>query len=223
MDMSNSVLLPSPQQRVWEALNDPQILKACIKGCESLEKSGDNAYKVAMTLAIGPVKAKFKGELELTDIVAPDSYTIRFAGQGGVAGFGKGNAQVSLAPEGAGTRLSYTVNAQVGGKIAQVGSRLIDGASKKMADDFFEAFRNALAASGPPMGGEPVAEVSAAPAAAAHVEAAATAVDVAPDPSTTPVSAVRAGLVPPTGTAHSQLTWLALAIAAGATWLMLRW
>ena len=145
MDMSNSVLLPSTQQRVWDALNDPEILKRCIAGCESIDRVDDNAYKVAMTLAIGPVKAKFKGELKLTDIDAPNAYTIRFEGQGGVAGFGKGNARVSLAPEDDGTRLSYTVNAQVGGKIAQVGSRLIDGASKKMADDFFRAFREVVA------------------------------------------------------------------------------
>lgn len=145
MDMSNSVLLPSTQQRVWDALNDPEILKRCIAGCESIDRIDDNAYKVAMTLAIGPVKAKFKGELKLTDIEAPNAYTIRFEGQGGVAGFGKGNARVSLAPEDDGTRLSYTVNAQVGGKIAQVGSRLIDGASKKMADDFFRAFREVIA------------------------------------------------------------------------------
>ena len=145
MDMSNSVILPSTQQRVWDALNDPEILKRCIAGCESIDRVDDNAYKVAMTLAIGPVKAKFKGELKLTDIEAPNAYTIRFEGQGGVAGFGKGNARVSLAPEDGGTRLSYTVNAQVGGKIAQVGSRLIDGASKKMADDFFRAFREVAA------------------------------------------------------------------------------
>lgn len=220
MDMSNSVLLPSAQQRVWEALNDPAILKACIKGCESLEKTGDNAYKVAMTLAIGPVKAKFKGELEITDIVAPDSYTIRFAGQGGVAGFGKGNAQVSLTPEGTGTRLSYIVSAQVGGKIAQVGSRLIDGASKKMADDFFEAFRAALAEAAPPAGSEPMV-------ASAGVVDGATRDGTASAPvGNTPVGAV----ILNDGTAsttlhhdsHRKLTWLAIAIAAGTAWLMLR-
>lgn len=145
MDMINSVTLPSPQARVWEALNDPEILKQCIAGCESIEKTGENEYKVAMTVAIGPVKAKFKGNLRLTDIDPPNAYTLQFDGQGGVAGFGKGSAKVTLAPEGTGTRLAYTVNAQVGGKIAQLGSRLIDGASKKMADDFFEAFKGAIA------------------------------------------------------------------------------
>ena len=150
MDMSNAVVLPSTQARVWLALNDPEILKQCINGCESMEKTGDNQYAVAMTIAIGPVKAKFKGNLRLADIDAPNSYTLQFDGQGGVAGFGKGSAKVALLPEGEATRLAYTVNAQIGGKIAQLGSRLIDGASKKMADDFFEAFRVAIA---PPAAG----------------------------------------------------------------------
>jgi hypothetical protein len=145
MDMSNSVSLPSSQARVWEALNDPAILKQCIDGCESIERTGENEYKVAMTVAIGPVKAKFKGNLRLTDIDPPNAYTLQFDGQGGVAGFGKGSAKVTLTPEGAGTRLAYTVNAQIGGKIAQLGSRLIDGVSKKMADDFFKAFKAAIA------------------------------------------------------------------------------
>ena len=145
MDMTNSVALPSPQARVWEALNDPAILQRCIDGCEAIEKTGENEYKVAMTVAVGPVKAKFKGNLRLTDIDPPNAYTLQFDGQGGVAGFGKGSARVTLAPEGAGTLLAYTVHAQVGGRIAQLGSRLIDGASKKMADDFFKAFKVAIA------------------------------------------------------------------------------
>ena len=149
MDMSNAVVLPSTQARVWEALNDPAILKQCIKGCESMEKTGDNQYAVVMTIAIGPVKAKFKGNLRLTEIDAPNSYTLQFDGQGGVAGFGKGSASVALTPEDDSTRLSYTVNAQIGGKIAQLGSRLVDGASKKMADDFFQAFRVAIAPAEP--------------------------------------------------------------------------
>jgi len=150
MDMSNSVTLPAPQATVWAALNDPEILKQCVPGCESIAPTGDNAYQVAMTVSIGPVKAKFKGNLRLTDIHAPNAYTINFDGQGGIAGFGKGTARVTLTPEAAGTRLDYLVNAQIGGKIAQLGSRLVDGASKKMADDFFEAFRVALAAAAAP-------------------------------------------------------------------------
>jgi carbon monoxide dehydrogenase subunit G len=100
MDMTNSVTLPAPQAEVWDALNDPAILKQCINGCETIEKTGENAYSVAMTVAIGPVKAKFKGNLRLTDIDPPNAYTLQFDGQGGVAGFGKGSARVTLAPEG---------------------------------------------------------------------------------------------------------------------------
>src|SRR5438270_5998041 len=124
MDMSNSVTLPAPQPQVWAALNDPEILKQCIAGCESFEKTAENAYQVARTVAIGPVKAKFKGNLRLADIEPPTAYTLQFDGQGGVAGFGKGSAKVKLSPDAAGTRLDYTVNAQIGGKIAQLGSRL---------------------------------------------------------------------------------------------------
>ncbi|MEO8135091.1 MAG: carbon monoxide dehydrogenase subunit G [Betaproteobacteria bacterium] len=164
MDMRNSVTLPASQSQVWAALNDPQILKQCVPGCESIEATGENAYKVALTVAIGPVRAKFKGNLRLTDIDAPNAYTLNFDGQGGVAGFGKGTARVTLAPEAAGTRLDYLVQAQIGGKIAQLGSRLVDGASKKMADDFFEAFRVALAATmAPATSGPPGAEEVALP------------------------------------------------------------
>lgn len=159
MDMTNSVTLPSPQTRVWEALNDPEILQQCINGCETIEKTGENAYKVAMMIAIGPVRAKFKGNLRLTDIDPPHAYTLYFDGQGGVAGFGKGSAKVTLTSEGTGTRLAYTVNAQIGGKIAQLGSRLVDGASKKMADDFFAAFKTAIA----PAAAEVVTAVPATP------------------------------------------------------------
>ena len=145
MEMTGEQLIPLPQQRVWEALNDPAILKACIPGCESIEKISDTEYKVAMTAAIGPVKAKFNGKLLLADLNPPHSYSIAFEGSGGAAGFGKGAAQVSLLPEGSGTRLTYKATASVGGKLAQIGSRLIDGVAKKMSDDFFARF-NAMVA-----------------------------------------------------------------------------
>ena len=218
MDMSNSVLLPAPQTRVWAALNDPDILKRCINGCESIERTGDNAYKVAMTVSMGPVRAKFKGELRLADIDPPNTYTLQFEGQGGVAGFGKGSARVSLAPEDNGTRLSYTVNAQVGGKIAQLGSRLIDGASKKMADDFFEAFRSAIAADAA-ASVEPVAVAIAEPIPVAMAEPATGVTAAEPE-------RVEKSGDPNGGSRHrasnEDLTWLALAVAVAATWLMLR-
>jgi len=158
MEMTGEQLIPLAQQRVWESLNDPGILKACIPGCESIEKVSDTEYKVVMTAAIGPVKAKFNGKLLLADLNPPHSYSIAFEGTGGAAGFGKGAAQVSLLPEGNGTRLSYKATASVGGKLAQIGSRLIDGVAKKMSDDFFARFNATVApAPGPVAGptGEP--------------------------------------------------------------------
>ena len=157
MEMSGEQHIPLPQQRVWEALNDPEILKSCIPGCESIDRVSENEYKVAMTAAVGPVKAKFAGKLLLSDINPPNSYSLAFEGSGGAAGFGKGSAQVSLAPESGGTLLTYKAQASVGGKLAQIGSRLIDGVAKKMSDDFFIRFNKAVA---------PAAQ-SAIPAAAA--------------------------------------------------------
>jgi hypothetical protein len=149
MEMTGEQLISLPQAEVWRALNDPQILKACIPGCESIDKTSENEYRVAMTASVGPVKAKFNGKLVLSDLQPPNSYSLSFEGSGGAAGFGKGGAHVSLAPEGAGTRLSYTAKASVGGKLAQVGSRLIDGVAKKMADDFFTAFNKKVAGGAP--------------------------------------------------------------------------
>ena len=145
MEMTGEQLIPAAQAEVWRGLNDPEVLKACISGCESIERLSDTEYAVVTTAAIGPVKAKFRGKLLLADLAPPNSYSLFFDGQGGAAGFGKGSAKVSLAAEGAGTRLSYAVKAQVGGKLAQIGSRLIDGVAKKQADDFFTAFNQKIA------------------------------------------------------------------------------
>jgi carbon monoxide dehydrogenase subunit G len=149
MEMSGEQRIALPQAQVWAGLNDPEVLKASIPGCESIERVSDTEYKVAITAAVGPVKAKFNGKLLLADVNAPTSYRLAFEGSGGAAGFGKGGAQVSLAPDGAGTKLSYVANAQVGGKLAQVGSRLIDGVAKKMADEFFQRFNVQLAGPAP--------------------------------------------------------------------------
>jgi carbon monoxide dehydrogenase subunit G len=145
MEMTGEQLIPVPQAEVWRALNDPEVLKACIAGCESIERVSDTEYRVAMVAAVGPVKARFNGKLLLSELNPPNSYSLSFEGSGGAAGFGKGGARVSLETEGAGTRLSYTATASVGGKLAQVGSRLIDGVARKMADDFFTAFNEKLA------------------------------------------------------------------------------
>jgi uncharacterized protein len=153
MEMTGEQLIPVPQQKVWDALNDPEVLKACIPGCETIERVSDTEFKVALTAAVGPVKAKFNGKLLLGDVNPPNSYTLSFEGSGGAAGFGKGGATVALSPDGAGTKLAYTAKATVGGKLAQVGSRLIDGVAAKMANDFFSRFNQRLAP--PPAVGEP--------------------------------------------------------------------
>jgi carbon monoxide dehydrogenase subunit G len=145
MEMKGEQLVPASQASTWAALNDPEILKVCVPGCESIERVADNEYAVLMTARIGPVAAKFKGRLTLSDLKPPQSYSIAFEGQGGVAGFGKGGAQVQLAPEADGTRLSYQVKANVGGKLAQIGSRLVDAAARKLANDFFTAFNDKVA------------------------------------------------------------------------------
>jgi carbon monoxide dehydrogenase subunit G len=140
MELQGERLIPAPPDKTWAALNDPDTLKACIAGCESLERTGDDAFAAVVAVKVGPVSARFKGNLKMSNVVAPTSYTINFDGQGGVAGFGKGSADVVLSPEGADTRLKYLAKAQVGGKMAQVGSRLIDAAASKVAEDFFKAF-----------------------------------------------------------------------------------
>ncbi len=163
MEMTGEQIIPAAQAEVWHGLNDPGVLKACISGCESIERLSDTEYTVMTAVAIGPVKARFRGKLVLADLDPPNSYSLSFDGQGGTAGFGKGSAKVSLAAEGAGTRLSYVVKAQVGGKLAQIGSRLIDGVAKKMADDFFSAFNRKIAGPAPAAAGP---SAGAAPGAA---------------------------------------------------------
>ena len=158
MEMSGEQSIPASQADTWAALNDPEILKACVPGCESIEHIADNEYLVLMVARIGPVSAKFKGKLGLSDLKPPHSYAIAFEGQGGAAGFGKGSAQVQLAPDGDGTKLSYQVKAHVGGKLAQIGSRLVDAAARKIAQDFFNAFNEKMAA------------LHGAPATAGHEE-----------------------------------------------------
>jgi carbon monoxide dehydrogenase subunit G len=142
MDMQGARRLAVTQQQAWDALNDPEVLKTCIPGCDKVEATGENQYAIGMAVKIGPVAARFNGKILLADVLPPNSYTLSFEGQGGAAGFGKGSAKVSLAPpaEGAGCELSYTAHAQVGGKIAQVGQRLVDGVARQMADDFFRRF-----------------------------------------------------------------------------------
>lgn len=140
MDMKGEYRIPAPKQTVWEALNDPETLKACIPGCEEIDKTSDTEMKATVKAKVGPVSAKFKGKVTLSDLDPPNSYRISGEGQGGPAGFGKGGATVTLEEDGDDTVLRYEANAQVGGKLAQIGARLVDSAAKKIADQFFDNF-----------------------------------------------------------------------------------
>ena len=178
MEMSGQQRIAAGRDQVWAALNDPDVLKQCIPGCQELTKEGDNAFSAKVRAKVGPVSANFTGHVTLSDMVPPESYTISGEGKGGAAGFAKGGAKVSLAEDGAGTLLSYDVEAKVGGKMAQLGARLIDGTARKMADDFFSRFSEVVA---PAPAEAPEAVEAAEPAAApAHTPASAAAAAEAP-------------------------------------------
>ncbi len=167
MDMTGESRIPAPRQRVWEALNDPEILRQSIPGCEEIEKLSDTEMTAKVTAKVGPVKARFGGKVTLSDLDPPNGYKITGEGNGGAAGFAKGGATVRLSDDGAGTLLSYTVEAHVGGKLAQIGSRLIDATARKMADDFFARFSEVVGgAAAPAAAAEPSAPAAATPTAA---------------------------------------------------------
>ena len=144
MTMSGEVQLSASRDRVWAMLNDPAVLKGCIPGCEQLELNENNEFQAVATIKIGPVKARWKGKVRLSDLDPPNSYRISGEGEGGVAGFAKGGATVALSDRDGGTLLTYNVEAQIGGKLAQLGQRLINSAAKKTADDFFLKFAEAV-------------------------------------------------------------------------------
>lgn len=146
MTMTGEVQLPATRDVVWAKLNDAEVLKACIPGCEELTKNSDTEFQAIAVTKIGPVKARFKGKVHLTDLDPPNGYKISGEGDGGVAGFAKGGATVMLAEKDGGTLLTYNVEAQIGGKLAQLGQRLVNGAAKKVADDFFKNFAGQVAA-----------------------------------------------------------------------------
>lgn len=160
MDMTGEYRIPVSRERVWAALNDPAMLKAALPGCESLEKVSDTEFAAVVVAKVGPVKAKFNGNVALSNLNPPHSYTIAGEGKGGAAGFAKGGADVNLTEEDGATVLRYTARADVGGKLAQLGSRLIDGTAKKMADEFFANFRQLLTPAEPEAA---AAEVGAEP------------------------------------------------------------
>jgi carbon monoxide dehydrogenase subunit G len=202
VDINGEQRIPAPQTVVWDALNDPEALKASISGCESVEKVSDTQFTARVVMAIGPVKAKFNGDVTLSDIDAPNGYTITGKGSGGAAGFGKGSAKVSLTPDGDGTVLRYSANASVGGKLAQIGQRLVDSAARKMADDFFTNFTAYLTAKG---------AASSAPTATAAGET------PAPTPAEAAAAAAPAPTVSNDNKKPSILVWVGvIAIAAVA-------
>lgn len=186
MDMSGSQRIEAPRERVWEALNDPEILRQCIPGCEVVEKVSDTEFTAKVVAKVGPVSAKFSGKVTLSDMDPPNGYTITGEGSGGAAGFGKGGAKVALEPDGGATLLTYTAHAQVGGKLAQIGSRLVDATARKMADDFFTRFTAVVGAPAPEA---VVAEPR--PVGAAVAPAVTPAVAEAPPEIPLPIPAVR--------------------------------
>jgi carbon monoxide dehydrogenase subunit G len=148
MTMNGEYQLAVPRETVWEALNDAETLKSCIPGCEQLDKVSDTEFQAVAVTKIGPVKARFKGKVTLSELDPPNGYKISGQGDGGVAGFATGGATVKLEPKDGGTLLSYAVEAQIGGKLAQLGQRLVNGAAKKLADDFFQKFAASVSAAG---------------------------------------------------------------------------
>jgi uncharacterized protein len=183
MEFTGRYSIPASPERTWLALNDPEILRACIPGCERMDKTDPTHFSATATLKIGPVKATFKANIEMADLDPPQHCILKGEGQGGVAGFARGEADVRLAAEGTGTSLSYTAKATIGGKLAQIGQRLIDGAAKQIADDFFTRFSAAVAAG------------SQAPVAAAD---AGEATPDVPSPADKPAPPKREGLAPET-------------------------
>jgi carbon monoxide dehydrogenase subunit G len=147
MTMTGECPITAPRETVWKMLNDPEVLRACIPGCEELNKTSETSFEAVATSKIGPVKARFKGRVELSELDEPNGYCLSGEGNGGVAGFAKGRAKVTLSDSGANTILAYEVEAQIGGKLAQLGQRLVDGVAKRLADQFFTRFTELASAS----------------------------------------------------------------------------
>ncbi|MCX7865148.1 MAG: carbon monoxide dehydrogenase subunit G [Novosphingobium sp.] len=207
MQMKGEQRIAASQERVWEALNDPEVLKACIPGCQSLEREGENAFNAVAEVRIGPIGARFKGKVQLSDIDAPNGYTITGQGNGGVAGSAKGSAKVRLSADGSGTVITYDVDAEVGGRMAQLGGPIIDATARQLASKFFERFGELVGAAEAPAVSAPEAAISPPQAQA---------------PATAPAAGVFTGAAPtvPSPPAAAATPWgmataIAIAILAG--------
>lgn len=211
MDMTGSHRIEAPRRRVWDALNDPDVLRQCIPGCEEVQKLSDTEFAAKVVAKVGPVSAKFSGKVTLSDLDPPNGYTIAGEGSGGAAGFGKGGAKVALADDGAATVLSYTAHAQVGGKLAQIGSRLVDATARKMADEFFARFTQVVGA--PAVAEGPAEAPAGSPAPAPAAESVAVAESPPEIPLPLPAARGRSGLYVP---------WAAL-LAVGVLVVILAW
>lgn len=187
MELKGEQRIPMTRERVWAGLMDPQILKAAIPGCESVTDEGEGRMSVVVVAAIGPVKARFKGQLQMLDLQAPERYTLRFEGHGGMAGFAKGQAEVVLHAEAEGTRMVYQAQADIGGRLAQIGSRLVDAAAAHMSVQFFERLVEVMQA--------PVAAPVTAPAAAVPAPVAAAGVAAPVSVAPAPARAVESSMV----------------------------
>lgn len=218
MDLTGENRIPAPRAKVWEALNDPEILRQCIVGCEEIVKNSPTEWAAKVTAKVGPVKARFGGKVTLSELDPPNGYRITGEGTGGAAGFAKGGAVVKLTDAGSDTLLSYTVNAQVGGKLAQIGSRLIEGTTRKMADDFFTRFAAIVGGAPPETTEAPVPEPAAPAAPDIAVPEAPPAPAAAPEPA---ASSAAAPVVPVAATPNppppqygglSPLLWVPLLV-----------
>lgn len=207
MEITGTQTIPASRDVVWAALNNPEVLKKCLPGCESVEATTPEEFKVVVVTAIGPLRARFNGVLRMSEINAPESCVMVFEGQGGAVGFAKGSATVNLKTVAEGTELNYAAKAQIGGKLAQVGSRLIDSVAKKMSDDFFKAFRKQLA---------PADEVAAV-ASPAPTSTALTTQDATPHAVKAPANAVAPTTSTPSPSAATLVPgwWLIVAAFVG--------
>lgn len=224
MELTGDILIAAPRNKVWAGLNDPEVLVRCIPGCEAMEATSPTERTARVAVKVGPVRARFVGHIRMADVRENEGCTLNFEGSGGAAGMAKGHSNVSLTDEAGGTRLSYTTQASVGGKLGQVGGRMIDAAAKQMADQFFTAFNGILAA--PAEAAEPQAQVAAVPAPAEAASAApapaatpapapatATAATAAPAPAFTPTVATRPAAPAPAPAAAPEslrVLWFAL-------------